>query len=70
MSSVEVTWICPKTQYKSNAVQFFLAYLLVLLASYFCFYLAGSMSLIIGLVIGNKVLIAKDIVISLSEKIL
>ena len=57
----------PKTRWKSNIAQFFLAQLLVVFAGYLCLYLAGLVSLMVGLAIGNALLIVRDITISLSR---
>ena len=66
MSNVEVIQICRKTLCKSNAAKFFLAYLLMLLASWphFDFVAIG---LTVGLAIGDAISIASEVAICLSR---
>lgn len=59
----------PKTQWKLNAAQFWLVCLLVLLANWLYFYYVGSVlavSLIVGLVIDEVLLMAEKVAVSLS----
>ena len=67
MSSLKLPKFIQQHNKKSNAAQFFLALLLVLLGGYPCFYLRGSMGLTVSLAIGGAVLMAGEVAVGLSE---
>ena len=58
-------WELPKFVQKHDKIQFFLVYLLVLLANRPCFCLGGPVGLTVGLAIGDAMSISGEVTVGL-----